>query len=78
MRGDKGVCYGEKRDLAKEFLEVRFLGFSDCFYFKWLCLYVTHPRPSQEGRLDAAFLLKMSDLWHGVSPLERGPRGVLR
>ena len=50
-RGDEGVCDGEVRGFAQRVLEVRFLGFSDCFYFKWLCLYVTHPLPLSRGEI---------------------------
>ena len=34
---------------AKEFLEVRFLSFNDCFYFEELRAGVTHPQPLYSG-----------------------------
>ena len=48
-RGLKGCVTVRCEIWLKEFLEVRFLGFSDCFYFKWLCADVTHPQPLSRG-----------------------------
>ena len=51
---------------------------SGCFGFRKLCADVTHPRPLSRGEVwNAVFLLLMSGLSGGVSPLERGLRGVL-
>ena len=58
-RGDEGVCDGEVRGFAQRVLEVRFLGFSDCFYFEELRADVTHPPPlSKRGVLKYYFLFE--------------------
>ena len=48
-----------------------------CFWSRRLCSGVTHPLPSREGRLEAAFFLMMRDLSVSGSPLERGFKGCV-
>ena len=48
-RGLKGCVTVRGAVEAEEFLEVRVLGFNDCFYFKWLCADVTPPQPLSRG-----------------------------
>ena len=68
------MCDNERCAIeAKEFLEVRFLDFSDCFYFKWLCAGVTHPRPlSKRGVLKYYFLFDNKRFIVFQVPLLRG------
>ena len=43
-------CVMERYAIEAEVsLEIRFVKFCDCFYFKWLCTGVTHPRPLSRG-----------------------------
>ena len=71
--GIKGCVTVRCEIWLKEFLEVRFLGFSDCFYFKWLCSGVTHPpAPLERGDLDATFLFENEYFIVWRFPLLRG------
>ena len=56
LRGDKGVCYGERRGMGGDvFATVWRCGVSwlrvVALGFRWLCADVTHPRPLSRGEI---------------------------
>ena len=86
LRGDKGVCYGERRGKGWDILrswawccEEVSVGFGWLLWFSGSHAQTSHtPRPSQEGRFGCClFVWQWVDYGVVDSPLERGLRGVL-
>ena len=77
------MCYGEGRGMGRDDFVVVWIG--GICWLQWLlwflrsCAWASHtPAPLERGDCDTVFLLVMKGLSGGVSPLERGLRGVLR